>query len=148
MTDPRVDCWQLVLHAVVLGAHGDRLYIHHVLESLEPPGSGGLHMHCVVVPITISSRRAAAAGAGNDTLNIRWTDHVGMVVNMNEIVGPVNVEAGDVRLCAQGAFDRVGTLGAVDIFEPQLCLVFDGCSSMCHERAPWCISKQGFCARV
>jgi hypothetical protein len=144
MTDTRVDRRQLVLHAVVLGAHSDRLHINGVLEPLEPLRSGGLGVRCVVVPLAISGRRAATASAGNDTFNICWTDHVGMVVDVDEIVGPVNMDAGDVRLGAQGAFDRVGALDAVHIFEPELCVLFDPWPSMCHDSTPLSVDQVRF----
>jgi hypothetical protein len=46
---PRLGGGEFVLHAVVLGAHADRLQVDGVLQSLEPPRLWRLHLAGMVV---------------------------------------------------------------------------------------------------
>jgi hypothetical protein len=47
-----------------------------------------------------------------------------MVADMDRVAGPVEVNAGDVRLAAQRLLDRLSALGAVDIIQFKCSMVF------------------------
>ncbi len=117
---------EFVLHAVVLGAHGDRLHVDGVLQPLEPPHLRRLHLAGMVVRYAFGAvgRRAGAAGAGDHPLDRLRTDHLGMVANMHHVVGPVEVDAGDMGLGMQGLLDRFRALQTIDIFKFERCVLF------------------------
>ena len=99
---------ELVLHAVVLRAHRDRLHIDAMLQVLEAAAGGGCVVHVLVMPIGAPPRwGAVAAGPGDDAADLVLGDHAGVVGDVHLVGCPVQVRAGDMRARAQRPLDRL-----------------------------------------
>jgi hypothetical protein len=97
--------WQLILHTVIFGAHGDRLHGDAMTEVLQlllgrGLGRGGLSLAC---------RGAGAAARRDQLLDGCRGDHPGVIADVDHIVGPIEVDLRDMRVRLQGVLYRVST---------------------------------------
>jgi hypothetical protein len=110
----RFGCWQLVLHAVVLGAHGDWLNIHAVAQVRETARRRGVYLR--MCGVTGSIRRcAAASSAGNHLLDRFGRGHAMVIGHVDTVMRPVEMYGADMWLRPQRLHHGVRAFKAVDV---------------------------------
>jgi len=112
--------WHLVLHAIVLRAHRDRLDVNTMSNVLR---ASPWLMLMVGRPIGAKrpglNRHARAARRLYQALYGRDIDHVGMIAHPNDVISPVKLRARYVRVRPQRLYDRVGAPNAIDFTQLQ-----------------------------
>jgi hypothetical protein len=115
--------WQLVLHAVVLGAHGNWLNIHAVPQVLQAARRRGLHLH--MCGVTRSIRWCATASStDNHLLDCFGRDHAAVIGHVDTVVCPIEMYVADMWLCPQCLHDGVRAFKAVDVIETKRSVLF------------------------
>src|SRR6266511_3841748 len=118
----------------MLGAHRDWLHVNGMLELSEPTGIRRLRGRGVLVARAgwSVSRRTGAPGCRNQLFNRFGGDHAVVVADVDDIRGPVETDAGNMRLRTQDALDRLRAAGAMDVLKLKCRVLFRGCDRLRH----------------